>query len=286
MLKTGIESTAYFGVEDYEQGLKKMKLHGYDCADYQEVASPSSILFGYSDGAFERYFKELGACAKETGIEFYQMHGLWPRYTDKDWNLFDKDIELYQKEFLVAKYIGCKRLVIHPCMPYGWGVELDKGKAFEQTLEMVETLLPYAKQTDTLICVENMPFAKGHSFSEIAEIKRLIATVNDERVKACFDTGHNNCSQEDIYECIVTLGEDLEALHVHDDLRRQDRHLLPFQGEVDWDKFIKGLQKIGYTGCISLETQISKKMPEPIREKMQLALSEIARFFALQISMP
>ena len=47
MLKTGIESTAYFGVDDYEQGLKKAKSHGFDCVDYQDMASPSSVLFGF-----------------------------------------------------------------------------------------------------------------------------------------------------------------------------------------------------------------------------------------------
>ncbi len=29
---------------------------------------------------------------------------------------------------------------------------------------------------------------------------------------------------------------------------------------------LKALNEIGYNGCISLETSISRKMPEPIRE--------------------
>ena len=283
MLKTGIESTAYFGVDDYEQGLKKAKLHGFDCVDYQDMASPSSVLFGYSDSEFERYFKELGQCAKQTGVEIYQMHGLWPRNTDSDWNALDKDIELYYKEFLSAKYMDCKRLVIHPCMPYGWGAELDKNKAFEQTLQVIEKILPFAKQTDTLICLENMPFGKGHSFSEIAEIKRVLQTVNDEYLRACFDTGHNNCSQEDVYECIVTLGEHLETLHVHDDRHGQDRHLIPYQGETDWDGFIRGLRDVSYKGVMSLETRIQPNTPQPIREEMEIQLSRLARYIADEI---
>ena len=283
MLKTGIKSTAYFGVSDYEKGLKKAKAHGYDCVDYQGVTSPSSELFAYSDDLFEKYFKELGECAKDAGIEIHQMHGLWPRNADSDWNVLDKDVELYHKEFIAAQYMGCKRLVIHPCMPYGWGAELDKNKAFEQTLQVIEKILPYAKQTGTFICLENMPFWKGHSFSSIFEIKSIIQIMNDKHVRACFDTGHNNYTKEDVYESIVMLGEHLETLHVHDYMNCQDRHLIPFQGEVDWDKFVKGLKEIKYQGCISLETQISLKTPEPMREKMQLALSDIARWLADQV---
>lgn len=283
MLKTGIMSTAYFGIEDYESGIKKMKAHGYDCMDYQGIASCNSVFFKYGDNAFKNYFKSFGECAQENGVEIFQMHGLWPRNADGDLDKADIDEELYIKQLLAAEYMGCKRFVMHPCMPYGWGEEEIKERAFIETVKTINKLLPYAKKAGVIICVENMPFKKGHSFSDIGELKKLIRTINDENVKACFDTGHGNCTQEDIYDCITTLGEDLETLHVHDDIACQDRHLIPFQGVIDWGKFIKGLKEIEYKGCISLETEISNRMPLEIREKMQVALADLARWFVLLI---
>ena len=60
-------------------------------------------------------------------------------------------------------------------------------------------------------------------------------------------------------------------------------HLIPFQGEVEWDKFIKGLKDIKFDGCISLETGINRKTPLTILEQMQISLAQLARWFASQI---
>ena len=283
MLKTGIVSSAYFGIEDYEQGIKKMKAHGYDCMDYQDLSSSNSVFFTYGDGAFERYFKAFGACAKEAGVEIYQMHGLWPRYADGDISKTPQDIELYIKELTAAHYMGCKRIILHPSMPYGWGEEPCKEKAFEETVKTIEYLLPYAQKFGIILCLENMPFRKPHSFSDIGEIKKVVSTLHHENVKACLDTGHLNCTQENMYETILMLGEDLAALHVHDDMHRQDRHLIPFQGEVDWNGFIAGLKEIRFQGCISLETSISRKIPEPMREQLQMGLAGLAKWFVKEI---
>lgn len=283
MIKTGIMSSAYFDIDDYAEGLKKVKLHGYDCIDYQQIASPFSSLFDYSDEEFEAYFKNLGACAKENGIEIYQMHGLWPRYADGDPNGVDKDLGLYIRQLQAGYYMGCKRFVLHPCLPYGWGEEPIKEKAFEETLNTISNLLPYAKRFGIIICLENLPHKKSHSFSDINELKKVIRTVDSKFVKACLDTGHSHCTGEDIYECIKTLDSDLEALHVHDASCGQDRHLIPFQGEVDWSKFIQGLKEIRFNGCISLETEISKNTPSPICEELQVSLSKIARWMANEI---
>ena len=283
MLKTGIESTAYFDTSDFETGLKKMKSHGYDCMDYQGVSLPDSPFFSYSESAFERYFQELSQCAKETGIEVYQMHGLWPRHSDGKLQVDERDFALYQKELLTAKYLHCKHFVIHPDMPYGWGEEPIKEKAFQRTVETIEKLLPTAKEFGVTLCLENMPFAGGHSFSTIQEVQRVIHTINDEHLRACFDTGHCSVTNESPYESIVALGKDLAVLHIHDDIHKQDRHLVPFQGQIDWMAVIKGLREIKYDGCFSLETNFNRKTPQPALESLQLGLAQLAKWFVAQI---
>ena len=284
MIKIGCESTYYFGEKDFALGIQKMKAHGYDCMDYQNIASPNAVAFGYSADEFEKYFTEVGECAKETGVEIYQMHGLWPRQADGVLQISKKDIELYEKQIIAAGKMDCKRLVIHPCMPYGWGVDEDRGLAFAQTAETIERLLPMAKSQGVIICLENMPFRnKAHSFSDIGETKKLIQTFACDNVKACFDTGHSHVTGENPYDCIKTLGDDLACLHIHDSKYEQDMHMLPLQGEIDWQGVIRGLNEIGYQGCFNLETGISWKTPEPMREKMQIELAKIAKWFAAQI---
>ena len=111
-------------------------------------------------------------------------------------------------------------------------------------------------------------------------MKKVLDGVNDEYIKSCLDTGHFNAVGKDIYSAIKLLGDHLSTLHVHDDRHGQDRHLWPYQGEVDWDGFARGLQAIGFNGVISLETQVCSGMPQPMREKFEKSLVQLTRLLA------
>ena len=148
---------------------------------------------------------------------------------------------------------------------------------------MILSMLPVAKNEGVTICLENIPSPEGHSFSKIKDTKELIRSINDRNVKICYDIGHCNAMGEDQYESIKLYGDDLVALHVHDDMNRQDRHIMPYQGQIKWDMVIKGLHDIGFKGCVSLETEVAPQTPEPMREQMRIALSGIARYIANSI---
>jgi sugar phosphate isomerase/epimerase len=59
--------------------------------------------------------------------------------------------------------------------------------------------------------------------------------------------------------------------------------MLPLQGVFEWEDFIRGLNEIGYQGCFNLETGIPWSFPEPIREKMQIEVANLAKWFAAKI---
>ena len=90
--------------------------------------------------------------------------------------------------------------------------------------------------------------------------------------------------KEDIYESIKVLGDDLKTLHIHDNYAgADDRHYIPFRGTIDWDKFIQGLNEIGYKGSINLEVVIPRAVPDPMKEQLQLGLAGIAKYFAERV---
>ena len=284
MLKTGIISSAYFAYGNHAQGLKKMRSHGYDCMDFQGFLSPDSPLYALDKNELAHYLKELKSAAKAAGIEIWQMHGMWPH--DDATKESRNNVSMRHKTAIeAAGKLGCKYLVIHPAMPFGWGDEPSKEEVYEINAERFLGLLPVAKENGVTLCIENMPFRAGHSFSTVTEVKDFVLQINDASMKACFDTGHCNVVGANQYEAIKTLGDKLACLHVHDDTNRQDRHLIPFQGEIDWNDVVKGLREIKFDGCISLETQISRNTPEPMREQMQRALASIARYVAEKADM-
>ena len=279
MLKIGIESVAYFGALDYEQGLKKAKEHGYDCVDYGEICVSNTPFYTYCDKEYIEYLNDVKSCADKYGIEFFQVHGSCPRTVGL--KTYDKPSDNFIRQLKTCEKLGCKYLVIHPYT--GDGTE-DAKIIYDKNMEMLLTLIPYAKEYGVVICLENLPF-RPLEISKSSTLKKLVSQLDSDYVKICFDTGHANVIGENIADTVLLLGKDLKVLHVHDNYGgADDRHYLPYHGSIDWDAFTDALNKIGYDGCLSLETVISIKTPEPAREQLQLGLSTLARELAKKVN--
>lgn len=284
MLKTGIKSTAYLSFNDYEAGMQKMRAHGYDCIDYQGFLSyQASPLYKMSDAELKKYLTDFKNCAEKKHLKVWQLHGCWPHVNDLTAEGRTQTIEYFKKGILGANYLNCPYVVVHPCMSKGWASGTEE-EMFEANVQLLQSLCSYAEEMGVVVCLENMPFAYGTTFSTIRELKNVVRELNSPCVKVCLDTGHLNVSESGIYESIMLLGEDLAVLHVHDDdSLKRDRHLIPYLGQIEWNEFIRGLRDISFKGCISLETSIPKEMPSHILEPMQIQLANIAKYFAEEI---
>ena len=104
MLKTGIESDAYFGFDNFEEGMRLMKEHGYDGFDYQELGSvPNSPLYKMSDEDMKEYLTKVKNCAKENSLEIYQLHGAFPCVDFATEEGCQRQIECFKRSIIGAK---------------------------------------------------------------------------------------------------------------------------------------------------------------------------------------
>lgn len=279
-MKTGIKSSAYFGINDYEEGFLKVKADGYDCVDFQGFLEPDSPLYAMSENDLSEYLIKIKNSADKAGVIIWQMHGMWPH---------DDTTELSRKEVLArhergiraCAKLGCKYFVVHPAMPNGWEVEKSREYAHEINTQRFNYLIDIAKQVGVVICLENMPFSnREHSFSSVSETIEFVRKFNSPNLKMCFDMGHCHVTRDNLYDSISLIGKDLKVLHVHDTKYGQDLHLIPYQGGHDWDEFVRALKDIDFDGCISLETNVGESTPQPIKRQMEKMLAKIARHIA------
>ena len=49
------------------------------------------------------------------------------------------------------------------------------------------------------------------------------------------------------------MAEHLITTHVHDNRGKQDEHLVPFAGRINWDMALMTMQKVGYDGTYLME---------------------------------
>ncbi|MBQ4053593.1 MAG: sugar phosphate isomerase/epimerase [Clostridia bacterium] len=280
MLKIGIQSDAYFGFDNFEQGMHLMKEHGYDGFDYQELGSvPNSPLYKMPDDEFEAYLTNVKETAQKIGLEIHQLHGAFPCVDFATEEGCQTQIKHFKRSILGAKILGCPKIVVHPFMP-GLLTNSPSEEEIPLNARLFKQIAPFAREHGVTVCIENVAAPQGTAMSYIENIKRVLDEVNDEYMKACLDTGHFEAVGTDIYGAICLLGDHLAALHVHDSAFGQDRHTPPFQGLVDWDGFTRGLKDIGFKGVISLETMIGTGTPQPMLDQMQRALAGIAKYLA------
>lgn len=256
----------------YNIDFKFMKKAGFKAIDLRHLMNFKDKCFYLNDDKFEQFFKKVKSKLTKYEIEPYQMHGLWdldefPLETEDHWHEL---IPYYEKAMKACSIVGCKNLVIHPRMPFGWFVPEGQDEfCYQLNKKFIETLLPLAIKYDVVLCIENMPTC--FKYERIDGILRCINELNNEHVKMCLDTGHYNVSDRDvdIYTTLLKINKNLKVLHVHDNLGDKDAHLMPSKGNIDWEAFCKGLKEIGFDGPISLETESNaenkkKKLTEEV----------------------
>jgi len=94
----------------------------------------------------------------------------------------------------------------------------------------------------------------------------------------CLDFGHAHL-MGDVADTVETAAEHVIATHVHDNRRRQDDHLVPYRGSIDWDLALMTMQKIGYDAAYMLELA-NTSTPAAILEDARGARERIERTLA------
>ena len=191
------------------------------------------------------YARNLKRIGLDHGIVCNQSHAPFPCSCPEIRSYLKRAIECTAEA-------GGQICIIHP--------DNDKGAA--ENAEMYLSLLPFAKECGVKLAAENMwnwDRDKDHScFAACATPKSFIDhldAVNDDALVACLDIGHAEMKGSDTsaVEMIRSLGERLQALHIHDNDQGHDSHQIPFSQKIDFPAIVGALKEIGYHGYFTLE---------------------------------
>ena len=175
---------------------------------------------------------EVQAAAKkirDAGLDFYSV-GV----------LYMKSVEDVNSIFEYAKNAGVKQII---------------GVPNHDLLPLVEKKV---KEYDIKLAIHNHgPNDKVYPSASVAydKVKNM-----DKRLGLCIDIGHATRSKEDPSELAAKYKDRLFDAHVKD-LNAANNDVEIGRGVVDIPRFIKTLDKIGYTGNLSLEYEKDGKDP-------------------------
>ena len=167
------------------------------------------------------------------------------------------EFDMKQSIIATAK-LGGKWCVCHPRSSITSG--FDTAKSLEDNRAVMSEYLECAIKAGTGIAVENLPIFSGiipiipFYSSNYHDLIQLADSFRDEHMKICWDFGHANMMSFDQSEAIRTMGERIVCTHIHNNFKRQDLHLPPDCGDIDWEAVMTAMKENGYDGPLTLET--------------------------------
>lgn len=208
----------------------------------------------------------------DVGLTIHSAHGCWggqsirARRVDlghPDRALHRESVDDLKRCVDWLSEAGGQCLIVHPG---GLSDRADEEARRSALARGLSALGEHAHGTGVVICVENMP-PGVHPGSRIGDLSPIVSELHSDRVALALDTGHAHISS-DVHSETIAAGNWLRSTHVHDNDGRQDSHLPPGLGSIDWEGWTRALDAIDYRGPIMLEcVRHLRKNPEGITDR-------------------
>ena len=213
----------------------------------------------------------LAGWLSETGLRVNSLHapvgealraGKWiGRFSTADTDEARRRAAVAEVELAlrVARRIPFDYLITHLGLPEASPpMGTDSRHAARRSVEEIAAL---AAAVNVRVALEVLPNALA---SAAALCTLLEDTLEDVDVGVCLDFGHAHLTG-DLGDVIETLSGHIWATHLHDNRGRQDDHLVPFAGTIDWDAAMMETQKVGYDGMLMFEVSGAGAPGEALR---------------------
>lgn len=187
----------------------------------------------YSQEEQVRICKELGLNIIFAHLGYQNINAIWEEGIEGD-NL----VERYKRNIKNCKENDIPMVVMH----------LTRRKTApmygEIGLNRIRKIVEYAKTLNVKVAFENTKI-KGY-------LEYVLENIKDDNVGICFDSGHYHVHFNDEFN-FELFKDRIFAVHLHDNDKSDDLHLIPFEGTINWTEVISKLKECNYNGPITLE---------------------------------
>jgi sugar phosphate isomerase/epimerase len=176
----------------------------------------------------------------------------------------------------VARRIPFNVMVVHLGTPTGMKNPDDNHRnaavrSLDQICQLAETL-------GVRVAVEVIPNRLSDPASLVQILESDVESVEKMKAGICLDFGHAHM-MGDVADAIETVAEHIITTHIHDNHGREDEHLVPYLGSIDWDLALVTMQKIGYDGTYLMELAGGNR-PAAVLEEARRARQRFERALA------
>lgn len=250
------------------------KKAGFDAIDYSYYYDKEcdDVL---GDG-YKEYAEKLREHLDEVGILCNQAHAPFTFKYGMEKNISEQKYLWMVHALESASILGARNIVVH-------SITVPEDVNFEEyNVQYYKSFIPYCEKFGIHIAVENL-FSRDTKRKRLtgklgspAELNSIVEKINSPWVVACVDIGHAALTGYEPEDFIKGMNPNiLKALHVQDNDYIDDRHILPYTGELNWEAIMSSLKKADYAGDLTFEIiKYLDRFPDEL-------FSEVLKFSAL-----
>jgi sugar phosphate isomerase/epimerase len=276
-MQFGISTHLYHDQRLSRDHLAEIASFGFDSVEVFATRSH----FDYHDPAS---IGRLAEWLKETGLRLHGIHApITDRLTPPDqWgDVISNAVSDTAKRqnavreadtaLNIARKIAATVFVVHLGTPKAQGGENNRTAAFRSIEEICRLAAPIGIR----VAVEVIP-------NELSDAQALVRLLEQDleapHAGICLDFGHAFI-MGDVPDTVETVAEHLITTHVHDNNRKKDDHLVPFDGKIDWDAALMSMQKIGFEGTYLMELRNTSE-PRAVLDQARRARERFEKLLA------
>jgi len=265
-LRFGVSTHLYHDQRLDRDHLVEIAAHGFDCVELFATRSH----FDYHDGVAVRTLAEW---LDDTRLALNSVHApicasFSPEGPSELFsNAMTDDVQrrrtLAEAEaaLAVSQTIPFRHLVVHLGVPDAVA-HGSSDNSRDAARKSIEQLVDIADRAGVQLALEVIP-------NQLSSAEALVSFIENDlegsRVGICMDVGHAFL-MGDLGDAIETCSGHLVTTHLHDNRRKSDDHLPPWEGGIDWPAALMSMQKIGYDGTWLFEVA-NVATPKTVLEK-------------------
>lgn len=132
-------------------------------------------------------------------------------------------------------------------------------------IRSIEKILNVCEQHGIALCLENL--------RRLDYVDHVFARLTSDKLLFCFDSGHANCMTKNVESFPwEQYRHKLHYLHLNDNNGMADQHLIPFNGNIRWDRLLKEVFSYNNRLSLTLEVRSSSETRKQLTEKQYLQL--------------
>jgi sugar phosphate isomerase/epimerase len=219
----------------------------------------------------------LRKALQDAGVKVSNFAIVLPETISMDKKLQERAFDLFARGVEAAVYLGSDFVWVDSHMP---PVDILTGVAMTDEVRFGDTwriripeafdwprfwdhVVAAVQRLDAICQRAGKPLLIEPRVPEIAAntdgLLRLIDAVGSDSLGVILDTGHLHAQKELLPLSIVKLGQRIRYVHVADNDGRENLHLEPGNGNIDWEGVFVTLKRLGYSSYFAADLQ---RMPD------------------------